>query len=60
MLQLWEGPEGVKPKDRLEVKLQCLVWGHVRLFSVNGTKSILDMSRSMSTQTQILTDFHGD
>ena len=25
MLQAWEGPDGAKRKDRLEVKLQCLV-----------------------------------
>jgi hypothetical protein len=27
MLQVWEGYEGAKRKDRLEVKLQCLVCG---------------------------------
>ena len=26
-LQVWEGPDGAKRKDRLEVKLQCLVCG---------------------------------
>ena len=25
MLQPWEGPDGAKKKDRLEVKLQCRV-----------------------------------